>query len=128
MGHTDTDVATAKKSIESGAKLVTHLDNALHKIEEGKDSFGHYAMEDKNLYKEVIFDGIHVKKEILQKIIDNTPEDHLIMVTDGLHVAGLPDGEYKNFNGTPLHVKDTVAYNSEGILNGSAKTMVEMFN
>jgi N-acetylglucosamine-6-phosphate deacetylase len=127
IGHSAATPDVAKEHVDAGALSVTHFDNAIIKLVEGKDQLAYYVLHDDRLYKEMIFDGIHVKEEIMKEVIEVTPEDKLMMVTDALHIAGMPAGEYENLNGSVLVSKDEVGYNSEGILNGSAKTFIQAF-
>ena len=124
IGHSASSPEIAKEHFEAGALSVTHFDNALTKMGENPNGLGAYLLSNKDIYKEMIFDGIHVKHEMMEKVIKETPENRLMMVTDALHIAGMPSGEYKNLNGTTLISKNEVGYNSEGVLNGSAKTYI----
>ena len=124
IGHSASHPKTAQAHIEAGAKSVTHFDNALTKIKEDPNGLAGYLLSNKDIYKEMIFDGIHVNHHLMQRVIEETPENKLMMVTDALHIAGMPSGTYENLNGTPLVCKNEVGYNSEGILNGSAKTYI----
>jgi N-acetylglucosamine-6-phosphate deacetylase len=127
IGHSAAPVEVAKEHVEAGAMSVTHFDNAITKIAEAEDGLAGYVLGEDRLYKEMIFDGIHVKQELMERVVATVPQDKLIMVTDALHIAGMPNGEYENLNGTVLVSKDGVGYNSEGILNGSARTFIQSF-
>ena len=78
---------------------------------------------------ELITDGIHLSKEMLQLALRNKGYDQLAIITDAMRGAGMPDGEY-TFG--PKHGMTAIVKNREAripdgtALASSVFTMNEM--
>ena len=70
-----------------------------------------YLLDD--LFVEVIADGRHLPKELLQLIYKIKGADRICLVTDSMRAAGMPDGEYllgsKQTGGILAIVEDEIA-------------------
>ena len=120
-GHS---VATAEEAKESDG--ITHFNNAMIKYGTENDSLAKEAIKNNEWYIEFINDGIHNSLELAKEIYKLKPKDKLILITDSLHIKGLPDGQYPGPNWTIIK-KDGAAWTPEGILNGSVYTQLEAF-
>ena len=105
IAHTDCDYDTAMEAFEAGATSVTHVLNAMPPIDKRAPGVFCAAM-DSGAYVEVICDGIHVEAPVLRLIFRAIDEDRIIVVSDSMRGAGMPDGEYllgdipvKTYNG-----------------------------
>jgi len=97
VGHTDavaSDVIRAHK--EGGCCLMTHLYSAMSLTRRiGINRFAGaveaaYLLDD--MYCEAICDGIHLPAELLQLIYKIKGEDHMVLITDAMRAAGMPEG------------------------------------
>lgn len=110
IGHTETSLPVAAAAVKAGATMITHLFNAmrpLHHREPGV--FGLLGLagptsreeEDKTCkrpYYGVIADGIHLHPLSVSLAYNLHPKG-FILVTDAMHLAGMPDGKYEWVNG-----------------------------
>ena len=81
-----------------------------------------------SLYREVVCDLVHVRKEHIQLAAEKCGPDRFIAITDGLPGAGLPPGEYDMADGRPFTTRSGAARLVEDdTLVGSAITMNDAF-
>lgn len=93
LAHTEADYSTAIAAFDAGAKSVTHLLNAMTTF--GKRFPGvPAAAYDKKSYVEIICDGYHIEPPVLRMLFDLYDEDKILIVSDAMRGAGMPDGEY----------------------------------
>ena len=124
IGHSAAGRDVTEKAINSGAQVVTHLNNGMRKIGT-YDSMSEAVLE-KNLYLEFIPDFHHLDTETLKKIVASNP-NRAVAITDAMCGAGAIDGKYQ-IGGLPVVVKDGVArLESNNKLAGSTLTMAKAF-
>ncbi len=117
LGHTDTDYDTAISAIEGGAKCLTHTFNAMPPLHHRKPGLIGAAVE-KNIYAQVICDGTHIHKGAIHALYKMFGRDRMILISDSMRAAGLPDGEY-DLGGQMTTVKDGKATLPDGTIAGS---------
>ncbi len=117
LGHTDTDYDTAIKAIESGAECLTHTFNAMPPLHHRQPGLIGAAVE-KNIYAQVICDGIHIHKGAIHALYKMFGRDRMIFISDSMRAAGLPNGEY-DLGGQMTNVKDGKATLKDGTIAGS---------
>lgn len=121
IGHTDCDYETASKAIENGAKCLTHIFNAMPALHHRKPGpIG--AAFDKNIYAQIICDGLHISPTMVRMAYNLFGEDRLILISDSLNCTGLPDGKYQS-GGLEVFLKDGEARLKDGTLAGSSFTL-----
>jgi len=122
IGHTDCDYDTALKAIDAGAKCLTHTFNAM-------PSFLHRepgpigAAFEKNIYAEVICDGRHVSKAAFLALYKMFSADRLILISDAIRPAGLPNGKYIS-GGLDVYMNDGVLALEDGTLAGGSVSLL----
>ena len=128
LGHSAASFDDCTMALKSGAKCITHMFNAMKGIHQHHPSIASAALYYDDFYTEVILDGIHVHKEMVEFIRKINGNDKVIGVTDSLMAAGLPDGNY--FIGeTPITVKNHDCVISEtGVRAGSTLDMKRAFD
>ena len=128
LGHSAASFDDCTMALKSGAKCITHMFNAMKGIHQHHPSIASAALYYDDFYTEVILDGIHVHKEMVEFIRKIKGNDKVIGVTDSLMAAGLPDGNY--FIGeTPITVKNHDCVISEtGVRAGSTLDMKRAFD
>lgn len=121
LGHTDINFDEGLAAVAAGARSLTHLFNAqsgLHHREPGMIGVAFCS----SAMCELITDGAHVRSELFEPLCRVIGTDRLMIVTDSMRAAGLPDGEY-DFVDRRVTVKDGVPRLPDGTLAGSALTM-----
>ena len=123
IGHTDCDYKTAVEAIEDGAVCLTHMFNvmpSLHHRETGPIG----AAFDKKIYAQLICDGLHVSPSMVRMAYSMFGDERLILISDSLACAQLPDGEYES-GGLKVTLKNGQARLKDGTLAGSSFTLLQ---
>ncbi|CAG8957609.1 hypothetical protein HYFRA_00010476 [Hymenoscyphus fraxineus] len=97
LGHTAATYEDASLAISAGATMITHLFNAmapLHHRNPGVFGVLGAAESVPRPYFGVIADGIHLHPASV-KIAWNAHPEGFILVSDAMHLVGLPDGVYE---------------------------------
>lgn len=102
IGHSDATYEEAYQAVSSGATMITHLFNAMKPLHHRNPGiFGLLGTVEPILprpYFGMIADGIHVHPTAV-KLAYNAHPEGFILVTDAMHLVGLPDGPYTWTNG-----------------------------
>lgn len=122
LGHTSADAATVHLAAEAGASHVTHTFNAQTPLNHREPGVPGAALSDERLYAEVIADKIHLHPDILKIACLCKGKDKLVLVSDAMEAAGMPDGTYQ-LGGQQVFVKDGAARLQSGVLAGSTLLM-----
>ncbi len=117
LGHTCSDYETAIKAIKNGADCINHAFNATPPLHH-RDTGVIGAAIDTDSYVEVISDGVHLHPAIVKMLYRTFGRDRMIMVSDTVAGAGLPDGEFV-IDGRTRYIRDGVIRNAKGNLAGS---------
>lgn len=121
-GHTDVGFHEMKQAVRHGVRQLTHLCNAMNGIHHRDVGAVGAGFLLKELSAELIADGIHVTKEMLQIIYNQMGSDRLILITDAMRAKGLEPGDYE-LGGQPVKVTEDRAVLEDGTLAGSILTM-----
>lgn len=121
-GHTDVGFHEMKQAVRHGVRQLTHLCNAMNGIHHRDVGAVGAGFLLKELSAELIADGIHVTKEMLQIIYNQMGSDRLILITDAMRAKGLEPGDYE-LGGQPVEVTEDRAVLEDGTLAGSILTM-----
>ncbi|KAI1343011.1 N-acetylglucosamine-6-phosphate deacetylase [Xylariaceae sp. FL0016] len=134
IGHSEATYEEASVAVGAGASMITHLFNATRPLHHRNPGiFGvlgiHEALA--RPYFGIIADGEHLHPTTI-KIAFNAHPDGFILVTDAMHLVGLPDGTYQWTNGdcTSHIVKRGPKLILEGSdrIAGSSITLIECVN
>ena len=91
-GHSDAKYEDMAVALDNGCKLITHLYSATSTVTRklGFRSLGviESAFLRDDLYVEIIADGKHLPRELVQMIIKIKGSDKVALVTDSLEIAG----------------------------------------
>lgn len=118
IGHSEATYEEASAAVAKGCMMITHLFNAMRPLHHRNPGiFGVLGIPG-NLprpYFGIISDGIHLHPNTI-KIAYNAHPDGFILVTDAMHMVGLPDGRYKWTNGEGEHhiIKEGFVLTLEG--------------
>ena len=122
IGHSDCDYETALQAIDNGANCLTHTYNAmppLHHRNPGPIGAG----IERQIYAQIICDGYHVSKPVVISTYKTFGPDRMVIISDSIRCAGLPDGEYES-GGLKVILKDNIAMLTDGTVAGSSSTLL----
>jgi len=117
VAHTDASYAQAKKAFEYGAGLVTHLFNAMSGFNHREPGTVGAVFDESKVMAELICDGFHVHPAALRVAFKILGEERVIIVSDAMRAAGMPDGQYM-FGGQQVDVSNGQARLINGTIAG----------
>lgn len=119
LGHSVATAAEAHAGYAAGARSTTHLFNAMSGIHQHTPGLAAVALSRDDVYAELIADGHHVDRLLWPLILRTKPWDRLILVSDGIELAGTPQ-EHGTLGGLAVEVHgDRCTLVSNGALAGS---------
>lgn len=121
MGHTNATVAEAIQGIEAGVTHMTHTFNAMSPLTHREPGASGAALNDDRVYCELIADTYHIHPMVFP-MMAKLKRDRLILITDSIKCAGLPDGSYDLW-GNSVVVKGISCKLEDGTIAGSVLTM-----
>jgi len=121
MGHSDASHEQAVAALEAGIGGVTHCFNAMRPIHH-REPGNVVATLVQRIPAEFIMDGVHVHPAVVQMAHRCLGPAAMIIITDAVGPAGLPDGEYHLY-GERLFLRGGQIRNEDGSLAGSVLTM-----
>lgn len=116
IGHTDAICKDVMEAFDNGFNLMTHFYSCMLGVTR-RNAFRYagaveagYLLDD--MYVEIIADGIHLPKELLQLVYKIKGADRIALITDSMRAAGMPEGIYtlgSTNDGYSVIVEDGVA-------------------
>ncbi|MFF2887200.1 N-acetylglucosamine-6-phosphate deacetylase [Paenibacillus sp. NPDC057967] len=126
-GHTDAVYDEVKAAADAGLTHAVHTYNAMRGLHHREPGTLGAVLTDDRIYTEIIADGEHVHPAAIALMLAAKPLDRVIIVTDAIEAAGMPDGTYE-LGGLAVVVKNGTARLREGnALAGSSLTMIRAF-
>ncbi len=122
LGHSTADYDQAMAGFEAGASHVTHLFNGMQPFHHRDPALVGAAL-DAGAYVELICDGFHIHPAMIRATY-NMFGEKLIIISDSLRCAGMPDGDY-DLAGQPIIVKNGQARLHDGTIAGSSSNLLE---
>lgn len=122
IGHSNATYEQAKSAIDAGATHAVHCFNAMRPFMHRDAGIIGAVLTDDRVSAELICDGIHVEPTAIRLMVRSKGAERLILVSDSLSGAGMPDGNYRLGNFT-VHVAGGVCRTVEGNLAGSSVTL-----
>lgn len=121
-GHTDATAEEFKQSI-SYYDVVTHLGNAMSGIHHREMGvLGAALLSD--LPCELIADGLHISKDMLEIMFKLKSLNQFILISDSIPLSGIPVGTYQLDYSKVTVQEDGYLINEFGRLTGSSKTVL----
>jgi len=105
LGHSAATVDQARAGYAAGATSTTHLFNGMTGVDHRAPGMAVAALLDDSAFVELIADGIHVDPALWPMITRLKPADHLLLVSDGIALAGVGDGR-ASIGGLEVEVVD----------------------
>ncbi|MGV8969590.1 MAG: N-acetylglucosamine-6-phosphate deacetylase [Microbacteriaceae bacterium] len=93
IGHTEANFAHARAAFDRGARLVTHVFNAMPGIQHRDPGPIIAAFEDERVVVELILDGDHVHPDVAALTFAQAA-GRVALVSDSMAAAGFHDGDY----------------------------------
>ena len=121
MGHTAATAREALTGIEAGVTHATHTFNGMSPMTHREPGAVGAALSDGRVYCELIADTFHVDP-LLFALVAKLKGDKLVLITDSIPVAHLPDGAYEQGSQTVV-VNGIRLRFPNGTIAGSALTM-----
>lgn len=123
LGHSNTDYETAQAALQGNFNHVTHTFNAQSGLHHRAPGVVGAVLSSDKVTAELIGDTHHVHPAAMQIMIRCLGSDRVILITDAMAGAGLPDGEYDLLN-QKVTVRSGKATLPDGTIGGSTATMI----
>lgn len=126
-GHTDATYDQIAAAADRGLRHAVHTFNAMKPLHHREPGTVGAVLADDRIIAEVIADGHHVHPACIKLLTAAKGADNVILVTDAMTAAGMPDGDYE-LGGLPVTMSCGVArLKDSGSLAGSTLTMISAF-
>ncbi len=121
MGHTAATAEEALAGVDAGVTHATHTFNAMTPMTHREPGVAGAALVDGRVYCELIADTFHVSP-LLFPLMAKQKGDRLVLITDSIREAHLPDGPHDR-DGQTIVVSGIRLRFPNGTIAGSALTM-----
>lgn len=126
IGHSDATYHEALAAVNAGASCFVHTYNGMRGLHHRDPGVVGCAMTTPATYAEIICDGHHVVPAAINAVVRAKGWDHVVLITDALGCAGMPEGEYMS-GGLPVVMRDGACYLRDApSLAGSVATMAQV--
>lgn len=125
LAHTKADHDTAKIAFDNGAASVTHILNAMPPFGKRDPGVPGAAFDNGNIFVEIICDGIHIDPSMLRMLFRLFGPDHVIVISDSMRGAGMPDGVYKLADADVTVKNGRTYFGEHGGLGGSVTNLAQ---
>lgn len=122
LGHSGASAAEAERAVEAGARLVTHVFNAMGPLHHRAPGLAGLALTEDRLAVGVIADGVHLDPLVLE-LIRRAAGGRTFLTTDSTPAAGAPPGRYSMAEVAIEATEDGSAHTADGRLAGSVITL-----
>jgi N-acetylglucosamine-6-phosphate deacetylase len=95
LGHSDSDLATARSAIAAGAHHATHTFNAMRPLDHRQPGLLGAVLTDPGVTADIIADGIHLEPSVVQLFLRAKGAEAAVLITDAISATGMPDGRYR---------------------------------
>src|SRR5215813_10349208 len=122
IGHTRADPIVLDRALAAGARHMTHFMNAMTPLHHRTVGAVGWGLSRDGVTCDVIADGIHIDRSILQLIVRSKSARSVSLISDAIAAAGKGDGEYQIW-GETIAVKNGRTQNAKGSIAGAVITM-----
>lgn len=127
VGHTDASYDQTRAAISAGARVATHLFNAMRPIHHREPGPILALLESPDVVVELVHDGTHLHPAVYQHVVRSVESDRIALVTDAMTAAGMSDGTYRLGSLTVEVAAGEARVVATGTLAGSTATMDKLF-
>lgn len=124
VAHTDATYDQVMEAYKAGANQTTHLYNAMTGLVHREPGTVGAAI-DSTAYAELICDGAHVHPAVIRTTFKAMGDDRIVVISDSLMAAGMPDGTVCSLGGQEVMVKDGRAQLMNGVIAGSVVNILD---
>jgi len=124
LGHTAASYEEVIRAIDAGARMVTHLYNAMSPLHHRAPGAVGAALTDDRVVVGIVADGVHAHPAAMRLALRAKGARGVALVTDAMSAAGMGPGIYE-LAGKRVVVDATSARLDDGTLAGSILTMDE---
>jgi N-acetylglucosamine-6-phosphate deacetylase len=126
IGHTNASYEQAMAGVAAGARMFTHVFNAMRPLHHREPGIIGAALKPSAAIAAVIPDGVHVHPEVLGLIHRSRRSDGMILVSDSILLAGAPTFENGAMPGSSaIRLERGAAWLPDGTLAGSVISLLE---
>ena len=122
IGHSNATVEEMGAALEAGATSIAHTYSAMRGLHHREPGAVGAALTRDELYCEIIVDFVHTHPAAVDILLRCKPADKVILVSDSIPAAGLPEGEHY-FAGLKVVVEQGAVRLEDGCLAGSVLTL-----
>src|SRR3954447_9705785 len=123
LGHSDATATQANAAFDRGARMVTHIFNAMRPFGHRDPGIAGAALARSDVIVQMILDGVHLARETAL-VAWHAAAGRLALVTDAITAAGSGEGSY-TFGTLDVQVQDGTVRGPDGVLAGSVLTMID---
>ena len=125
IGHTNATLEEANAGIAAGARMFTHLFNAMRPLNHRDPGVIAASLTSSRAFAAIIPDGVHVHPTILNLAYRARGRDGMILVTDKVVLAGTTDASSVTVGRAPATIRDGAVRLANGTLAGSIISMLD---
>ena len=122
LGHSESTWAQFEAGVDAGARMATHLYNAMSSFTHREPHAAGAALTDDRVTVGLIPDGVHSHPASVRLAVRAKGVDRVTLVTDQMAAAGMPPGTYL-LGGQPVETDGRSAVLRPGVLAGSVVLM-----
>lgn len=122
VGHTRATYEQATAAFDSGARIATHLFNAMPSLHHREPGAAGAALAHDGVVCELISDGLHLHDALVRIAVNTTGPERIALVTDATPAAGMVDGQFR-LGPVTVVAGDGGVRLTDGTLAGSTLTM-----
>ncbi|HKN05189.1 MAG TPA: N-acetylglucosamine-6-phosphate deacetylase [Buttiauxella sp.] len=121
LGHSAASYEETIRAFDAGADGLVHCFNGMTGLHHRNPGMVGAGLTDKRAWLELIADGHHVHPAVMN-ISCSCAKPRIVLITDAMSAAGMPDGEY-SICGYPVTMHNGVVRTESGGLAGSTLTL-----
>lgn len=106
LGHSDATYEETEKAFRKGATGITHIFNAQRPIHHREPGIAGFGLINPHIYIEVIADGLHLHKAMIDLIFKIKPKEKIILISDSIKETKTQKMEEKKLSGGFLTLKE----------------------
>ena len=125
IGHTNATFAEASAGVAAGARMFTHLFNAMRPLSHRDPGVIAAALTSETSMPAVIPDGVHVAPEILRLIYMARGAQRMLLTTDKVSLAGTAADTSITMGNAEARAREGAARLEDGTLAGSIISMLD---
>jgi len=125
IGHTDATLAEANAAIAAGARMFTHLFNAMRPLHHRDPGVIAAALLTRDATPALIPDGVHVDPAVLALVYRVRGASRMLLTTDKVALGGEPIGGTRHVGRATVRVEAGAARLGDGTLAGSVISMLD---